>query len=165
MKACGFQQARIPLFQRRLWFDDLLREQLAYVVPLGIAHSTFLAWDEDDQDKALAYMREKAKVCVCGTRPEEWEENRLAYISHSSVCLGCRAIEEERHNVPSDERGWGAKVYLIKNIGTQSMQVLLIYPESGAQIQTLGANNPFSLAIQASNWFFSDGAGTWHTEV
>lgn len=57
------------------------------------------------------------------------------------------------------------KVYCIKNTGTLSMQVLLIYPATGDQIQALGANQPFSLAIQTTNWFFSDGAGTWHTEV
>jgi hypothetical protein len=64
--------------------------------------------------------------------------------------------------LPAGSKG---KVYCVKNLGTQSLQVLLIYPEVGAQINTLGTNNPFSLALQSSAWFFSDGAKTWHTEV
>ena len=63
--------------------------------------------------------------------------------------------------LPAGSKG---KVYLIKNTGTQSLQVLLIYPEVGAQINLTGINLPYSLAIQSNNWFFSDGAGTWHTE-
>lgn len=57
------------------------------------------------------------------------------------------------------------KVYCIKNIGTQSMQVLLVYPDVGSQINILGVNQPLSIALQSSRWVFSDGAGTWHTEV
>ncbi len=88
-------------------------------MPLGIPYSVFLDWDPDDQDKALAYMREKAKVCSCGTRMEEWEDidpMNPPYISWSQVCPGCRALEEERHNLPEDSGAWGAHVFLVKNV-------------------------------------------------
>lgn len=37
--------------------DPHLREELDYCVPRGVAHSAFLNWAADDQDKALAWMR------------------------------------------------------------------------------------------------------------
>lgn len=81
-------------------------------MPLGIPHSRFLAWSEDDQDKALAWKREQALTCSgCGTRKDEWEEDRDAYISVHEVCPGCQRIAEENENVPDQIRG--AKVGLL----------------------------------------------------
>lgn len=75
-------------------------------MPLGIPHSTFLSWDEDDQDKALAYRRERATVCTgCGTRQVEWEDDRFAYVAESHQCLGCEVLAQERENIPDEALG------------------------------------------------------------
>lgn len=91
---------------KSIWDRPELREELAYCVPLGIPHSTFLTWDDDDQDKALAYLREMRKVCPsCGTREEEWGEGgrTLAYITNPVRCHGCKAIDQEKENIPEGE--------------------------------------------------------------
>lgn len=64
--------------------------------------------------------------------------------------------------LPSGSKG---KAYLIKNTGTLSMQVLLIYPEVGGVIDVLAPNAPYSLGQSISRWFFADGAGTWHVNL
>jgi hypothetical protein len=79
---------------------------LAYCVPLGIPHSEFQAWDLEDREKALAFTREKAKVCAgCGTRAEEWKADRFAYVAQQWYCPGCDLIEQERENVREDAKG------------------------------------------------------------
>lgn len=81
-------------------------EELAYCVPNGIPHSRFLSWEEDDQDKALAYVRDKALVCNgCGTKRSEWSEDRHAFIAQQRRCPGCERLEMERDNVPPDAKG------------------------------------------------------------
>ena len=48
----------------------------------------------------------------CGTFPDEWERDRFAYVSHSSVCPGCENMENEKKNIP--EGGLpGLKIYLL----------------------------------------------------
>lgn len=75
-------------------------------MPAGIPHSVFLSWDEDDQDKALAYRREQATVCTgCGTRRAEWEADRFAYVAQSHQCPGCEVLSQEQDNVPPKARG------------------------------------------------------------
>jgi hypothetical protein len=92
---------------KRLKGDDRLYEELDYCVPRGIPHSVFLEWDEDDQDKALAYQRLKARSCPsCGTLPEDWEEDEDAYVGWHDNCSGCAALEREReNNVNDNEKG------------------------------------------------------------
>jgi predicted Fe-S protein YdhL (DUF1289 family) len=69
-------------------------------VPLGIPHSEFLSWTEDDQDKALAYHREMARMCKgCGTRQEEWDDDPDAYIGDLQYCEGCARLADERNNL------------------------------------------------------------------
>lgn len=82
------------------------------MVPRGIPHSRFLAWHPDDQDKALAWVREQSLKCSgCGTRKDEWAEDRDAYISVHEVCPGCQRIAEENQNIPDSLKG--AKVGLL----------------------------------------------------
>lgn len=79
---------------------------MAYVVPLGIPHSRFLEWDELDQDKALAWLREQATVCKgCGTRKAEWDRDRFAYVGQIKYCPGCEVLAMEQDNVPEGARG------------------------------------------------------------
>jgi hypothetical protein len=77
-----------------------LHEQLAYVVPLGIPHSVFLSWEPLDQDKALAWQREQKKICPgCGTRPEQWDRDKTAFVGDIRHCWGCDTLDLERDNV------------------------------------------------------------------
>lgn len=80
-------------------------------MPLGIPHSVFLAWDELDQDKAISWRREQAKVCpTCRTRKAEWAADKTAYIGHIEQCPGCEVLEMERENLQDvEQRGNGAK--------------------------------------------------------
>lgn len=80
-------------------------------MPLGIPHSKFLSWDEEDQDKALAFLRAKRELCPdCSTRERDWEADRFAFVSNTKRCLGCEAMELERNNIPEDAKG--VKVFL-----------------------------------------------------
>ena len=79
---------------------------MAYCAPKGIPHSRFLAWSEDDQDKALAWQRHEALACGgCGTREGEWEADPLAWLGDIVHCPGCAALEQERENIPEGSRG------------------------------------------------------------
>jgi hypothetical protein len=80
-------------------------------VPLGLAHSAFLAWPDADQDKALGFLREQRQVCTCGTRRDEWERDRFAYVAEQYQCPGCELLEMERAQVPEHARG--VKVFLV----------------------------------------------------
>lgn len=82
-------------------------------MPAGIPHSTFLSWDVDDQDKALAWQVELASGCPsCGTRADEWDPavggSRTAYVADVSRCVGCEVLgiaeRDLRANLP-DELG------------------------------------------------------------
>jgi predicted Fe-S protein YdhL (DUF1289 family) len=90
-----------------IWGDARLHEELAYCVPLGIPHSRFLSWSDDDQDKALAWQREQRKVCRgCGTRKEEWDRDKFAYVGETTYCPGCDLLAQEQENLQEmEERG------------------------------------------------------------
>lgn len=100
-------------------------------MPLGIPHSVFLSWDEDDQDKALAYVKEQESVCDgCGTREEVWRQDRYAYVGWNITCPGCEIIEQENENVGEKSRGvktmlvpreWALGQMEAGNLGSQHM--------------------------------------------
>lgn len=74
-----------------------MREELTLCDRWGIPHSEFLSWDEMDQDKAVAFARQKAAMCqTCATWPDEWEADRFAYVVDADRCPGCELIETER---------------------------------------------------------------------
>lgn len=67
---------------------------MAVCAEYRIPHSTFLAWDDDDRDKAIWHLRRKKEACgECGTRPDEWNEakggHRHAYVAEIRNCRGC----------------------------------------------------------------------------
>ena len=79
---------------------------MAFCNKHGIPHSAFLGWDPDDQDKALGFEREMAKVCSgCGTHKEAWEKDRFAYVPNSWQCPGCELLERERQTIPDQAKG------------------------------------------------------------
>lgn len=97
---------------KRLRDDPQLHAELSYCVPLALPHSQFKSWDEDDQDKALAYMDDKSYRCGgCGTRPDDWDDDPDAYIADVVVCKGCERLEMERQNDVAKRSG--AKVGLV----------------------------------------------------
>jgi hypothetical protein len=75
-------------------------------VPIGLPHSQFLSWDETDQDKALAFMRDRRNRCPgCGTHEDEWERDPDAYVGWHESCPGCARLEQESENVSDSARG------------------------------------------------------------
>lgn len=80
-------------------------------MPLGIPHSRFLAWNPDDQDKALAYQRAQNEVCTsCGTRREDWVDEHGYWLDPPKwepvvhVCKGCAALDTERRGLSEAQR-------------------------------------------------------------
>lgn len=64
---------------------------MAYCGPRGIPLSTFLCWDQGDQDAALAWAGHEAHRCPsCGFHPDEHPDRPHAHID---VCPGCVAVE------------------------------------------------------------------------
>lgn len=78
---------------------------MAYCVPIGLDHEEFLSWSEESQDKAMAFLRLRDETCECGTRLEEWEDDRFAYVAHSWQCPGCEVLELEEDNIREDAKG------------------------------------------------------------
>ena len=75
-------------------------------MPLGIPHSEFLGWDPDDQDKALAFVRDSATRCGgCGTRKDDWEDDPDAFVGWHETCPGCERLEQEKNNVAEGKMG------------------------------------------------------------
>lgn len=70
-----------------------------------------MSWDEDDRAKALAYEEWRARACPkCRTRPEDWAEDRFAYIVHEYPCPGCELLDQhgeqlERSGGKRDRKG------------------------------------------------------------
>lgn len=61
-------------------------------------------WTDEDQDKALAWLREDAKVCPnCRTRADLWASSprdQPPYLGQMHHCPGCEALEQEQRNIP-----------------------------------------------------------------
>lgn len=113
MDGCDDRLLRHPgrVLGKRLRDDPQLLGELEYCVPLGIPHSEFLGWDEDDQDKAVAYGQyQRTKCDGCGTAREDWTHPD-AYIADVEICPGCERLEQERENDVAKARG--AKVGLL----------------------------------------------------
>lgn len=53
-------------------------------------------WLEEDRSTAIMWLVEQRIKCPsCGTRLDEWEENRDAYYAEAIRCLGCEKIAWE----------------------------------------------------------------------
>lgn len=64
---------------------------------------------DEDQDKALAFEREQARVCRgCGTRPEEWDPkrggDRFAYVGQKRYCPGCEVLHQEGRMIKDEQQ-------------------------------------------------------------
>lgn len=86
---------------------------MAFCNSHGIPHSVFLEWDPDDQDKALGFEKEQSKACSgCGTRKEEWDLDRFAFVADSWTCPGCEVLAQARDDIPEGRQG--VKVFLVE---------------------------------------------------
>ncbi|MCW2767778.1 MAG: hypothetical protein JWO11_3737 [Nocardioides sp.] len=99
--------------------DPVLALELAVCHHYLIPHSQFLAWDQDDRDKAIwQHIRKRQECQACGTRPEEWDEtrggDRNAYIGDLERCRGCEVKEAAQSSLVGDE-GRGVRIVLIRN--------------------------------------------------
>lgn len=92
---------------------------MAVCARYGIAHSAFLGWDPDDRDKAIWWeLRERDRCPGCGTRQEEWDEDRGgdrdAYRAEVHRCRGCQVRATKQAEVSRDDLGDGVHVVLVK---------------------------------------------------
>lgn len=65
---------------------------MGYCGPRGIPLSTFLSWDQSDQDAALEWAGYESRRCnSCGYHPDEGGAH-----AHVDVCPGCVELERRR---------------------------------------------------------------------
>jgi tRNA(Ile)-lysidine synthase TilS/MesJ len=88
---------------------------MAYCGPRGIALSDFLRWDVQDQADALDWAEFEARRCPqCGTHPDEWADDPLAYHAHLEQCPGCK---ERQRLTESPEAQQGRGIYVRSAVG------------------------------------------------
>lgn len=94
---------------------------MAYCGPARIPHSWFLGgeyrWTESDREKALAWQELDRQTCRrCGTRPDEWKDNRYAYHTAIRVCSGCEVMErgETEFNDPALKKMRGKQLIMVQ---------------------------------------------------
>ena len=93
-------------YRGRLRYDRDFFFELQLCSEYGIPHSQFLAWDPDDQAKAIAFAIEKAMRCaMCGTAEWEWigedGSRRRPYEAVEHLCMGCYAKSSAQTNDPN----------------------------------------------------------------
>lgn len=92
---------------------------MAVCAAYGIPHSEFLAWPDDDRDKALWWHAREAERCPsCGTRPAEWDPeqggDRRAYVAEKIVCRGCQQLEARR-DASKEQEAHGVQIVLTRH--------------------------------------------------
>lgn len=81
-------------------------------MPLGIAHSEFLAWDPEDQDKALAWQLRRADRCPgCGHQLADTvgNENLGRHTADALRCNACAAVENAQADAYERHKGVGTE--------------------------------------------------------
>lgn len=116
----------------RLRHDFQLRDELEFCERAGIPHSVFLGrvwpdpddpymplWAEDDQAKAIGYLRWKNQCCHgCGAHPSEWPSDPIEaeqdppFEVRRHACIGCQMTADARKDIPS-EQGMAVRAYLM----------------------------------------------------
>ncbi|GAA4221553.1 hypothetical protein GCM10023075_10550 [Streptosporangium album] len=103
---------------KRLDADSGLTVELAVCHHYRIRHSEFLAWSDEDRDKAIwQHIRVRQACGSCGTRPQEWDEtrggDRNAYVAEPERCRGCELKEAAQDSLTGDE-GRGVRIVLTR---------------------------------------------------
>lgn len=65
-------------------------------------------WLPTDAGLAVAWQQNQREACrSCGTRPDEWQADRDAYVSDTHYCRGCELLAQQRESdaVPTDKDG------------------------------------------------------------
>jgi hypothetical protein len=103
----------------RLERDTALRLEMDYCAPLALPHSVFLGststvWTGHDRELALAWeLRRRATCPGCGTRPDEWERDREAYIPDvRGPDKGCEVKQMTESQLSDEDRKAGVHVIL-----------------------------------------------------
>lgn len=77
---------------------------MAVCAEYRIPHSRFLSWSQEDRDKAIWFQVRQRQTCPqCGTRADEWEGDRNAYVASFHHCRGCEVkarSEDELEKAP-----------------------------------------------------------------
>lgn len=77
----------------------------------GVPHSEFLAWDEVDRAKLLAFILESRGRCSsCGTSGWEWDEDPNAYEPMRHMCRGCMILYAAEED---NDRSLGSRMVLV----------------------------------------------------
>lgn len=92
---------------------------MAVCAEYKISHTAFLAWSQEDRDKAIWWhLRERERCPSCGTRPAEWDPeaggDRRAYAPKVVTCRGCQQIEARRDALTGGE-GHGVQIVLVRS--------------------------------------------------
>lgn len=94
-----------PFWVEQYRRDPQLRAELRYCAPAGIPHSTFLEWDADDRDKALAWLAVDDDKCPGCSNPLSEStsfENRTDWQVEVVTCHACK-----HRAAKSDQQGDG----------------------------------------------------------
>lgn len=68
--------------------------EMQFCNKVGLPHSAFMEWSDDDRGKALGFLIEESLVCPsCGTSDWQWEADRGAFVTVEHRCPGCYLIE------------------------------------------------------------------------
>ena len=104
---------------KRLDADPQLVLELKVAAKYGKFHSEFLAYSQDDRDKAIwQYLWEHSECPHCGTRSDEWNEetggHRHAYVAEFVQCEGC-VVKLKAEEDPQMREFRGMRVRLVRN--------------------------------------------------
>lgn len=93
---------------------------MAVCANYGIPHSKFVAWSQDDRDKALWWEIHSREACPeCGTRADEWDPNLgghdYAYRPELHKCWGCARKADAQQRVKDEDARTGVRVVLVRN--------------------------------------------------
>ncbi|MFB9378600.1 hypothetical protein ACFFKU_06845 [Kineococcus gynurae] len=99
-----------------------------YCGPHGIPLSTFLGWDQADQDAALGWSAHEARRYPDGSHPDDWNPelggSRRAFHTHIDVHPGAQLIEAAQASEEFSEAGRGAHVHLITGPASECARCL-----------------------------------------
>lgn len=111
-------------YRSRLRADSGFFLELQFCNEHGLPHSTFLAWDEDDRAKALAFVLEKGSRCImCGTAEWEWDPSnggsKHAYEAVHKFCQGCYTKSVVARDADQSD---GTTIELLPTAGREAAQ-------------------------------------------
>ncbi|WP_372728975.1 hypothetical protein [Nocardioides sp.] len=70
-------------------------------------------WLQSDRDDALAWQVHENRRCKsCGTHPEEWAEDKLAFHAHLDECKGCKQRERLAQSDGAKKAGEGVSAVM-----------------------------------------------------